>query len=502
MKPRIACVILPRFSVEVCMRTRPSLAGRPLAIAEGDSRREVVAASRDALGVSIGMTPKQARAACPGLVVLARDHTAELAATRGLLDALETCGPDVEGAAPGLCYFDATLLPAGETQALGAAIALVAALGFACAAAVADDKFTAKCAALVAGGGVSIVPAGGSAAFLAPLPAALLPLAPGDGDRFDLLGLRTLGQIAALPTGPLARRFGERARDYARSARGEDEEPLHPRRETAVYEERFAFDGAVDNREPVLFALRGCIAAVAARLAGCAQTCDRADVVLESDATCRAGSLDPAISIIPVLLAEPTASADTIFHLARIALESREMLESVAAIAVRVAPCGQAPPQLSLFDGSASSRRAALAATLARLRAALDPRDVVMLTPTPARSRLPERMQQATPIASPRDLCDMRDPCGMRDFSRAAGLKSGIPQNKPWAPALRLVDPPKPMHAPAQTAWCAGPFRLSEGWWERPVERDYYQMTDPAGALLLVFRDARDGNWYLQGVFD
>ncbi len=470
------------------MRARPSLAGRPLAIAEGDSRREVVAASRDALGVSIGMTPKQARAACPGLVVLARDHTAELGATRDLLDALETCGPDVEGAAPGLCYFDATLLPAGETQALGAAIALVAALGFACAAAVADDKFTAKCAALVAGGGVSIVPAGGSAAFLAPLPAALLPLAPGDGDRFDLLGLRTLGQIAALPTGPLARRFGERARDYARSARGEEEEPLHPRRETAVYEERFAFDGAVDNREPVLFALRGCIAAVAARLAGCAQTCDRADVILESDSDC----------MIPVLLAEPTASADTIFHLARIALESREMLESVAAIAVRVAPCGQAPPQLSLFDGSASSRRAALAATLARLRAALDPRDVVMLTPTPARSRLPERMQQATPISSPQDLYSKNITIPNVVF-RASEASS---ESKPWAPALRLVDPPKPMHAPAQTAWCAGPFRLSEGWWERPVERDYYQMTDPAGALLLVFRDARDGNWYLQGVFD
>jgi hypothetical protein len=71
-----------------------------------------------------------------------------------------------------------------------------------------------------------------------------------------------------------------------------------------------------------------------------------------------------------------------------------------------------------------------------------------------------------------------------------------------WAPALRLVDPPKPIAPPVAAASRAGPFRLSESWWEHPVERDYYQLVDPGGALVLVFRDLRDGGWYLQGVFD
>ena len=476
-----------------------------MAIAQGESRREIVCASRNSIGVTPGMTPKQARAACPGLVVIARDDNAELAATRELLDALETCGPLVEGAAPGVCYFDAAALPGGEAGALGAAAALVAELGFSCAAGIADDKFTARCAALVAGAGVSIVSPGGSAAFLAPLPIGLVALAPGDADRFDLLGLRTLGQLAALPAGPLALRFGERARQYQRLARGAGDEPLRPRHVVTPYEERFAFDGAVDRLESVLFALRGCIGAVAARLAGCAQTCDRFDVVLEFAAES---------ATVPVLLAEPSASAETMFHLARIALESREMLESIAAIAARVMPCGQAPPQLSLFDGTAASRRAALAATIARLQAALRRDDVVTMAATPARSRLPERMQQATPIDSPRDL--LTDSCspgllrpGSHTRTRAqergtavAHLSNGDAQAAPWAPALRLVDPPAPIAAPALPSARAGPFRLSESWWERPIERDYYQLVDPAGALLLVFCDARDGCWYLQGIFD
>jgi protein ImuB len=473
------------------------------------------------------MTPKQARAACPGLVVIARDESAELAATRELLDALETCGPLVEGSAPGICYFDAAALPGGEAAALGAAISLATEAGFTCAAAVADDKFTARCAALVAGGGASIVPEEGSAAFLAPLSIGLLALASGDADRLDLLGLRTLGQLAALPAGPLALRFGERARRYQQLARGDDDEPLQPRSETAVYEDRFAFDGAVDRLEPVLFALRGCIGAVAARLAGSAQTCTRFDVVLEFSAES---------STVPVLLAEPSASADTMFHLARIALESREMLESIAAVSARAMPSGQALPQLSLFDGTAASRRAALAATIARLQAALRRDEVVTMVPTPQRSRLPERMQQCKPIDSPRDLEyagavvraeRTRTPARPRRIATNGAAKSvalrngaatsavatnGVASNlavrckeagtPAWAPALRLVDPPRPIATPPPSAARAGPFRLSESWWEHAVERDYYQLVDNGGALLLVFRDLRDGCWYLQGVFD
>ena len=586
---RIACLIIPRFSLDVCLRRHPSLRGGLVAVADGVQRREITCVSLDAPVVRTGMTPKQARAACPALAVIARDHAAERTAGEELLDALETCGPDVEGAAPGLYYFDASGLPSGEAAALAAALALAEALGYAgAAAAVADDKFTARCAALVAGAGVSVVPTGGNAAFLAALPVSLLPLAPGDMDRFDLLGLRTLGSIAALPTAPLAARFGERARAYARLARGDDREPLRPRRIQAPYEERMAFDGPVDRLESLFFALRGCIAAVATRLAGAAQVCDRVDIVLELDNFCvgrtqaaapavpppgvrtlcdgdapslasgslsrsASSSLSPSMApllvrrpaahradasaaatavpkagaseaaraaeaerrsstipklrrvpgdgmavdaaevVIPVMLAEPTASGATIFDLARVALEARAGQGAVSAVTVRVLPCADPPPQLSIFDGSNGSRRAALAATLARLQAALDRDAVVTMSPTLTRSRLPERMQRARPIASP------------REFEKAASGDRATPgaaeKRGAWAPALRLVDPPAPMDPPGGGAACAGPFRLSESWWERPVERDYYQLAG-GSELLLVFHDLRDGRWYVQGIFD
>jgi nucleotidyltransferase/DNA polymerase involved in DNA repair len=492
---RLAALVIPDFLIDVCQRAHPSLAHRPLAVADGVSRREIVVANRLAHGVHAGMTPKQARAACQGLVVVARDEQAERDATNEMLEALESCGPCVEALRPGVYFFDAKGLPNGETAAAGAAVALASSLGFRASVAVADDKFTAYCAAIT-GGGCSIVTPGGSAAFLAPLPVALLPLAPGDAERFDMLGLRLLGQVAALPVAPLTARFGERAREYGHLARGEDRDPLRPRRTHTVYEERFAFESPVDHLEPLFFALRGCIAGVAGRLCGAAQVCDRVDVVLVLDATNVLASTDgnesASVADVRVALAEPTASAAVMFDLARVALESREHVGAVEAIIVRAAPCGEPPPQLGLFDGSAGSRNAALAATLARLQATLASDEVVTLQTQAKRSRLPERMQRPVPIASPRQFVQKKTGSKMMPAV----------QQLSWAPALRLLDPPRPMSPPEHNDTRAGPFRLSESWWEQPVERDYYQMTDRSGDLVLAFYDIRKGNWYVQGIFD
>lgn len=504
---RIACLIVPEFLVAVCLRANPSLANRPVAIADGVSRREIVAHNRAAAacGVYAGMTPKQARAACLSLAVMARNEKLERDATSELLEALESCGPAVEALRPGVYFFDATGLPNGETHAIGTAVALASSLGFPSSGAVADDKFTAQCAALT-GGGCSIVPAGGSAVFLAPLPVTLLPLWPGDAERFDMLGLRVLGQIAALATAPLAARFGERARAYAALARGQDSEPLHPHRTQTIYEDRFAFESIVTHVEPLFFALRSCVAHVAGRLAGAAQVCDKLELILILDATNSTYSpvggdwkIAPSVLNIPIALAEPTSSSVVMFDLARVAIESREQLGPVEAIIVRAGPCAEPPPQLGLFDGARGSRGAALATTLARLRASLADDEVVTLIAQREHSRLPERMQRVMPVTSPRQFEKIAT-------SRARRRKPVTPcaasPQAAWAPALRLVDPPKIMHAPSERSTCVGPFRLSESWWDRPVERDYYQVRDRDGALVLAFHDVREDNWYVQGIFD
>ena len=46
------------------------------------------------------------------------------------------------------------------------------------------------------------------------------------------------------------------------------------------------------------------------------------------------------------------------------------------------------------------------------------------------------------------------------------------------------------------------PERIEAGWWDgMDVSRDYYLARNPAGSQLWVYRDRREGEWYLQGVF-
>ena len=48
-----------------------------------------------------------------------------------------------------------------------------------------------------------------------------------------------------------------------------------------------------------------------------------------------------------------------------------------------------------------------------------------------------------------------------------------------------------------------GPERLSGEWWApEPYSRDYYRLHLEGLGPVWVFRDARDGRFYLQGFFD
>jgi protein ImuB len=48
----------------------------------------------------------------------------------------------------------------------------------------------------------------------------------------------------------------------------------------------------------------------------------------------------------------------------------------------------------------------------------------------------------------------------------------------------------------------AGPDRISGGQWESAYAREYYRCVDGNGLLVWIYRDGRDGEWYLHGWWD
>ena len=57
-------------------------------------------------------------------------------------------------------------------------------------------------------------------------------------------------------------------------------------------------------------------------------------------------------------------------------------------------------------------------------------------------------------------------------------------------------------HYQAPLRLCSGPERVESGWWDgKDVDRDYYIAQAGQGQRLWVFRNRRDGTWYLHGLF-
>src|SRR6185437_12888176 len=104
--------------------------------------------------------------------------------------------------------------------------------------------------------GITVIE-GAAAPELARLPVDALTLDEKVIDTFGRWGIRTLGDLAALPANGLAARFGQQAADWRRLARGVARRLLHIHRPDSVYEDRMEQDHTDGLFELLLCLLAG-----------------------------------------------------------------------------------------------------------------------------------------------------------------------------------------------------------------------------------------------------
>jgi protein ImuB len=249
----VVCVLLPRFALSVAAGGRAELARGPLALAPEPGREPLIgeaSAAAEALGVKAGLRLGEALARCPSLRLVAPDPAGVADEWDRVLVALEGIGAEVESERAGVACFDASgllNLHGGLDGVLG--VTRRALRGAPARLGVAPSRFAAVAAASKARPRrAEVTPStpkgrrrgfGSLAAYLAPLPIALLGSRPETAalpEPLERFGIRTLGELAALPKAALADRFGAAgplARDLAR---GRDT-PLVPRRAAERLEE-------------------------------------------------------------------------------------------------------------------------------------------------------------------------------------------------------------------------------------------------------------------------
>jgi len=252
-----------------------------------------------ARGLTAGQPSRVMVVSCPELRdpdQSAPDQSAEAARQHERVIATVTgfC-PDVEVVEPGVCAFGARG-PAryhGGEQALAARIAAaVTGLGVQARVGVADGLFAALLAARDSAARdsaardrdpVTVIPPAGTARFLAAQPVSVLAdqvLAGQDlAALLYRLGLRTLGDFAAVPARDVASRFGDAGERAHRLARGLGSRPLAPRPPPADLSVAREFDPPEPRAEPVVFAAKALAERLHDGLAARGLTCVRVQVL-------------------------------------------------------------------------------------------------------------------------------------------------------------------------------------------------------------------------------
>lgn len=238
-------------------------------------------------GVRRGMRKRDAVARCPQLVLVDHDPVIETRAFERVLRAIEEVAPGVEPLRPGLC---ALRVPSrfygGEPEAAAVVAERCVRAGvWDVRFGVADGVFAAEQAARRAPvQECVVVPAGGSAPFLAPLAVGVLEDAVMVG-LLRRLGITTLGGFAALGVTDVATRFGTTGARAHRLARGLERSPSGGRRPPPELTREVTFSPGLETIEPIAFSARQTTEAFVAELAhqGLVCTTVLVEVVTERD---------------------------------------------------------------------------------------------------------------------------------------------------------------------------------------------------------------------------
>ncbi|MGV3732635.1 MAG: DNA polymerase Y family protein [Microcella sp.] len=253
---------LPDWPVTAAVREGMAPAGAALAVISANRVIACSAAAR-AEGVRAGQRRREAQSLCPALQIVPFDEGRDHRLFAPLIDIVEGLVAGVQVVRPGLI----ALAARGPARYYGGEKAAALALRGALAAeaddvriGIADGPFAAELAARTAATtaaeqGLRIVPAAASGPFLAPFSVSTLG-DPGLATLLGRLGVRTLGDFAALPAAAVRERFGAAGAHRHALAGAADATPIVPRTPPPDLERVLELEPPLDRVDQVAFAVR------------------------------------------------------------------------------------------------------------------------------------------------------------------------------------------------------------------------------------------------------
>ncbi len=344
----------------------PELRGKSFAVGGKPNERGVVAScsyAARAVGVRSAMPMSRALQLCRNLIIVPGRHKLYGEYSEKVMKKLRDLTPLVEQIS-----IDEAFLDISDMSATPARIALALQAGIKnelhlpSSIGIASNKLVAKIATEVGKKsnkksneppfGLTIVPLGEEAKFLAPLPADMLwGVGPKTSARLTELGIHTIGDIAGWPENEMTSLFGENGRDLWRHAQGIDNRPIVTGYETKSISQETTYNVDIRDEKTLEKTLREQAREVARQL--------RKNDLAGKTVKLKIRWSDFTTLTRQTTLPTSTDNEDEIFHTAiKLMKTVRKPNQLVRLIGVGVSGLGAPVRQLSLWDvGSEKSRK-------------------------------------------------------------------------------------------------------------------------------------------------
>lgn len=530
---RVAFLWLPHWRTDRLLRHTRSAPDAPLGARAGDAlvvsriagACVVIAAAcpvATRLGLLAGMKLAHAQAMVPGLRVVRETPQEDQDALAGLAAWCLRYTPMTRALPPDGIWLDITgcaHLHGGEAALLSDLTRRLADAGLSTRVALADTPGAAHALARYASTPLTLAPEGVLAPLLHPLPVDALRI---DDEAVTLLyrfGLRRIGELAALPRAPLARRLGAGVARRLDQALGRVREPIEPVLPERPVSETIVFPEPLLTPEALSAAIARLAGRLCQRLEARSQGARRLEMMFRR--------VDASRRTQRIALSRPSHAARHVARLFDARLEQVDPGEGIEAMTLTALVSetlrpAQGPlglPELDLHElglcelGLCELGEIRPLADLALLIDSLGNRlgACRLWRPAPVQSDVPERSVRAAP------------PIGAIPVDWTVTWPASLPR------PVRLFDPPMPVRTltmlpdqpPSFFIWrnhrhcirrADGPERIAGEWWQRSGEflavRDYFRLEDETGRRFWLFRrgdgaDAASGDlcWFLHGLF-
>ncbi|MEL6478906.1 MAG: DNA polymerase Y family protein [Pseudomonadota bacterium] len=332
---------------------------------------------------------------------------------------------------------------------------------------------------------VAIAPSRRLRAALAPLPVAALRL-PGEAvEGLEALGLGTIGEMAGVPRGQIARRFGVAVLRRLDQALGVEPEPVSPLRARPVFSARLTLPEPIGLTSDVMAGLERLLERVCADLARAHEGARRMRLI--------ARRVDASDALAEIRLARPMRDPmrlRDLFQRKVAEMEAGFGIDALRLVAVETEP-------LKPVQTSRQTEAERLDDLISRIGNRIGFERVTRLLPN--ESHIPERAftvaaaawseAQPFPPALPRPLVLVAP------FRLAVEAGREPPARFPWRGQRMTVRSAR------------GPERIApEWWWDDPAwrsgARDYWQVQTEEGPRLWLYRSYFPApQWWVHGVF-